>query len=939
MSGRLRRIALFVAAIWLAMAALPALPNIVGTGLDNGWMTGLNLAHSQGLIHGKDIVWTYGPLGYLFVPDGSGRDLYRVLAFNLGVYALWCAALLRWCFIESRVKAWLVVLIGFSALLDPSGFTLQLAVLTWCLLILVDHSPWRDAGLFVVSFLAALECLIKINTGVECALLFAAVLLTLGLRDARTSQTLRWTIAGSALLLPVTMALLYAAESGTMAWFPAYLEHSFAIASGYSEAMGIDGPLSQAVIAVISSAVLFLVLPWLERPRRNLAAGYLPAVIYAFFSFKLAMVRQDGHAADFQLNLALAALFLLAIARTRTFLYATAIFQLVCVLVAHYYISEPGKWPFIDHIVLSRLGLTANLPAMKGYLKWPESWAGLEGAGRAISRPLCVGPELQSLIGKHTVEVLPWEVARVKANRWTWNPQPVFQSYAAYPASLDRMNADHLLSGRGADFAILSWDYIDNRHPFLETPLAWRTQLDLYQKVIEEGDMLVVGKRALPRFKTIQPLSSETAGWERDIQVPQSNDPVIMSAQVRLSILGSMRALLFRSRPVFVEVTRQSGKKEQYRALRANLVDGVIVNQFPAGLGDLALLASSGCSLSDPVVSFRFETPTPDDFEPEIPLAWARLVRRVEPQDDCVAIDREQASFQVWGGAGTLQLTAGAGVNWSALVNQPWLSVSPVSGAPGQSTLSFSVPENLHAQPRQADVRIAGHVLHIYQRGLEPAPGEQPAQLGFWGEGPFAGFSPPGSQAGDQPVMGDWTGSGLMRLGIFRDGQWYLDLNGNGQWDGVAGGDGVFSFGLPGDIAVPGDWTGDGKTRLGIFRKGAWAFDLNGNMAFDSHDRFVNFGLPGDLPVVGKWSRDRADHVGVFRHGAWIVDSNGDGAFELADERFTFGLAGDLPLVSFGTSNIGVLRKGDCLLAAKGARGPAPSLTVACKEHPLIGTW
>ena len=46
-----------------------------------------------------------------------------------------------------------------------------------------------------------------------------------------------------------------------------------------------------------------------------------------------------------------------------------------------------------------------------------------------------------------------------------------------------------------------------------------------------------------------------------------------------------------------------------------------------------------------------------------------------------------------------------------------------------------------------------------------------------------------------QPVIGDWTGNGMMRIGVFHDGTWFLDLNGNRRWDGKNGGDGVFSSG------------------------------------------------------------------------------------------------------------------------------------------------
>jgi len=33
-------------------------------------------------------------------------------------------------------------------------------------------------------------------------------------------------------------------------------------------------------------------------------------------------------------------------------------------------------------------------------------------------------------------------------------------------------------------------------------------------------------------------------------------------------------------------------------------------------------------------------------------------------------------------------------------------------------------------------------------------------------------------------VTGDWNGTGTTKIGIYTDGLWYLDINGNGAWDG-----------------------------------------------------------------------------------------------------------------------------------------------------------
>ena len=65
-------------------------------------------------------------------------------------------------------------------------------------------------------------------------------------------------------------------------------------------------------------------------------------------------------------------------------------------------------------------------------------------------------------------------------------------------------------------------------------------------------------------------------------------------------------------------------------------------------------------------------------------------------------------------------------------------------------------------------------------------------------------------------------------------------------------------FGAAGDIPIVGDWTGTGSVRIGVYRPstGEWFLDLNGNGKLDAcgiDACFGPFGQPGDLPVVGKW--------------------------------------------------------------------------------------
>jgi hypothetical protein len=120
------------------------------------------------------------------------------------------------------------------------------------------------------------------------------------------------------------------------------------------------------------------------------------------------------------------------------------------------------------------------------------------------------------------------------------------------------------------------------------------------------------------------------------------------------------------------------------------------------------------------------------------------------------------------------------------------------------------------------------------------------------------------------PVSGDFTGDGITNIGVFKDGRWWLDTDGNGRW---SQGDLEFVYGQQGDLPVVGDWNGDGVAKVGVYRAGQWILDLDGNRVMDAHDHVFRFGTSQDIPVVGDWNGDGIDDPAIYTPGEAAISS------------------------------------------------------------------
>jgi len=201
------------------------------------------------------------------------------------------------------------------------------------------------------------------------------------------------------------------------------------------------------------------------------------------------------------------------------------------------------------------------------------------------------------------------------------------------------------------------------------------------------------------------------------------------------------------------------------------------------------------------------------------------------------------------------------------------------------------------------------------------------------------------------PIVGDWDGNGTDDLGLYNNGYVYLDTTGNGRWDRVRGGDTFHDFGIGAirSVATPivGDWGGDGTDDLGLYNEGYFYLDSNGNGRWDrvrGGDTFHDFGMRSlrltATPVIGDWDGDGTDNIGLHNERYFYLDATGNGRWDRVaggDMFHDYGLSGT-PIIGHWASVSPLLAAGGPAVAPTGAEQLTFDALTPIVDH-AIAVW
>lgn len=585
----------------LSMVGVPGVPN---SGLDASWQLMLIHAHEAGLQFGREVIFTWGPWGFLcngyhMGATGAVPLLLWQTAGKLGMalgMVLLTRGLVAW-----RRMAFVVLFLAFHWLfLDTEYFTfIALAVVAG---MQGRETPWAGAMMCAAAlgFVAQLKFTYLVLSGVGLA-----------------SAAACWALRGS---WPRALALVLAfAVSFAGAWVAAgqsidnlfpYVRRGLDIATGYGDAMGFDEPWPLFLWGAGTALGMgvFLYAAWRSMAERSLAWTSCGFLAFAFFvMWKESFTRADlvplgGHVFGlFSLALILTPILPGLLFPGRRLHGVDA---LVPVLLMGVWQVDPAYYSQGPTIAWQRWYGNSHALVRLGSL--PGDWQRQYEAA-CDTEAL---PAVRAAVGRDGVDVYNFSVGAALMNGLNVEARPIFQGYSAYTPSLEGWNLRHYQSPKAPLYLLWNEERIDDRFPGEDDAMLVTALAGHYTPFLKEGSYWLLRRTSplasAPLRRTV--IDRRTVKLWNEVSLEAGRGHAVgIQVEAVPTAIGRLRGLLYRPPTVFLTTTDDSGHRYAWRLLPQVARAGMLLAPVLT-LGDDAAAFFRG-EARIWVKSFHFEAP------------------------------------------------------------------------------------------------------------------------------------------------------------------------------------------------------------------------------------------------------------------------------------------------------------------------------------------
>lgn len=644
----MRRAAWFFGWVFMLLRVMNWNPYLPMLGVDSSWVYFLHDSWGRGAVFGRDIVFTYGPYGFVateaFHPRTYGLMLVLQALILTGIVvglarlargkgAWWGVIAALWVLTEglcARVAEtvgwamlWVTLLHGLESNSDDS-----------------ERRRWHVTVACLLGVCCGLVALVKFTYLVASA----GVMGVIGVDAVARRRRVPWECVAFA----VSLVVLWLIAGQPLGAVGDFLRWSWETAEGFSPAMGLSGPPRELVFFALASLALAAInaARW-WRDRRWWAVLSTAGVLgLCFMVFKAAFVRQDSFHSPTAVG-ALVAFGITVLLRERRESFAGVRRGITIGFV----VLWCGGAAALAASVMSDPRAIMELPTpirLVRSLYWNA--AGVVDAARGSPNlRMRYDAACQKLrdenplpIAGETTDIYNIQQALLIAYGANRSPRPVPQSYIAYTPRLAELNASHLRGERAPEVIFFNTETLDLRLAAMNDGPSWVEFLRWYdaapdQAPQDSGDRsrwLRMIRREKPRSLKLESMGTVkiTVGAGADLPPSAAGQVMFMTIDLAMTTRGKIENTLIRPPEIQLDLRQRDGFSPRTRFVPGAGRAGFIVSPLVTSPADIALLLASNGAPTKPrandVVALRLWVEEADRgaYEKEASVTLYRVV-------------------------------------------------------------------------------------------------------------------------------------------------------------------------------------------------------------------------------------------------------------------------------------------------------------------------
>lgn len=564
------------------LASVPAAFAIGTNEFDESWMYFLNYVRKGEYVFGRDIFFTYGPLGFLTAVREVRGSLVRGVALWLVIYGIFCFLMLqvRRVLLEKKISlasaSIAVLLFMLPQKLSPdvlASFYVWLAVA-----LLMDCGRDDRRGILyalVADILLAMLFLWKMSsfTSSLTVCVVAIVMLVLVRREYKKALLLSLAL----LAAPCAYLIYNPCATDLLRYCRAALQTS----SGYNAALGnviTTEPFTALFVVFGVAAGICLAVQLWGRDKKSFAL-FLPLFIPLFFYYKYGITRHGGYAFYQGVCMAFSIYLLfgtfdhilfpvkadrqghLARRRLRLSRASLAYVLALCLLeFPSFLVSIPT--------MLKDSTLTMPSQVIDNYL-----FSVRNGVRRSLD------PRFREIVGDKPVAIFPDELFYLTDGSVNYKVMPTIQNNMTFTSWLDETNAAFFTGEDAPEFVLFGLESMDMRLPMLESPATYMAIRGNYRVAASSDTEILFRRDKSAGSGRTGKTRLESIAWD-GTAVSRPAGASCLSIEMKPSLAGKISELFWKSLPVLVEIKFDDGSVTSGRILPRTATTPVAVDDL-----------------------------------------------------------------------------------------------------------------------------------------------------------------------------------------------------------------------------------------------------------------------------------------------------------------------------------------------------------------------